>query len=120
LLAPAVLAVAFIWHVRWYQRAQPMATARDVEGIRCLDREAPPAAVIDGAYGDATQWIPAFTGRAITRPHQHVSLFDETDAALARLPAPTFRFTGEVVRYGDPAPPARGTALCSGAVLRLQ
>ena len=28
----------------------------------------------------------ALTGLAVTRPHQHVALFDETDAELARLP----------------------------------
>jgi hypothetical protein len=76
--------------------------------------------VIDGAYGDATQWIPALAGRAITRPHQHVSLFDETDAALARLPKPAFRFLGERVRYGAPIPQEPGVPLCSGALLRLQ
>jgi len=120
LLTPLVLLVAFAWHVRWYQRALPMATPRDVEAIRCLDREVPKTAVIDGAYGDATQWTPALAGRAITRPHQHVSLFDETDAALARLPAATFRLVGERLRYGDAPPRAEGAALCSGAVLRLQ
>jgi hypothetical protein len=78
--------------------------------------------VIDGAYGDATQWIPALTGRQITRPHEHVSLFDETKAALARLPKPAFRFVGERLRYGEPAPPApaQGEPLCGGAVRRLQ
>jgi hypothetical protein len=35
------------------------------------------------------------------------SLFDETDAALARLPSPSFRFTGERLRYGEPLPPPR-------------
>ena len=97
-----------------------MATGHDLDAIACLDRSTPGDAVIDGAYGDATQWIPALTGRAVTRPHQHVSLFDETDAALARLPAPSFRFDGERVRYGEKLPPARGAALCGGALVRLQ
>jgi hypothetical protein len=118
-LAPIALLVAFAGHARWYQRAEPIATGRDVEAIRCVERETPEA-VIDGAYGDATQWIPALARRAITRPHQHVSLFDETDAALARLPNPAFRFVGERVRYGDPLPPVEGTSLCGGALLRLQ
>jgi len=119
LLAPGALVVALIWHVRWYQRTEPMATAQDVAAIRCLDAQAPAGAVIDGAYGDATQWIPALIGRPITRPHEHVSLFDETKAALARLPRPAFRFIGERLRYGEPAPPAQGAPLCGGAVLRL-
>jgi hypothetical protein len=120
LLAPLGLLVALVGHLRWYQKAQPMATADDVAAIRCVERETPPAAVIDGAYGDATQWIPALAGRAITRPHEHVSLFDETDAALARLPKPSFRFLGQRLRYGEAAPAATGEALCSGKLLRLQ
>jgi hypothetical protein len=120
LLAPLALLAALPGHLRWYQRAQPMATAADVAAIHCLERETPPSAVIDGAYGDATQWIPALAGRAITRPHEHVSLFDETEAALRRLPAPSFRFLGERLRYGEAAPAATGEALCSGRLLRLQ
>jgi hypothetical protein len=119
-LAPIALVVAFAGHVRWYQHAEPIATAKDVAAIRCVERETGPGDVIDGAYGDATQWIPALAGRAITRPHQHVSLFDETDAALARLPKPAFRFLGERVRYGAPIPQEPGVPLCSGALLRLQ
>ncbi len=120
ILAPAALLIALPGHVRWYQQAQPIATGRDVAAIRCLERETPQGAVIDGAYGDATQWIPALAGRPVTRPHEHVSLFDETDAALARLPAATYRFTGERLRYGSAAPPVQGVPLCSGALLRLQ
>jgi len=57
------------------------------------------------------------TGRAVTRPHQHVSLFDETDAALAKLPRATFRFVGERLRY-PPAigPPPQTAPLCEGAL----
>ena len=120
LLAPIAILVALPWHLRWYQQAQPMATRNDVASIRCVDRETPASAVIDGAYGDATQWIPALAGRPVTRPHEHVSLFDETDAALARLPRSGFRFIGERLRYGEPAPAAEGVPLCSGALLRLQ
>ncbi|HZR09753.1 MAG TPA: hypothetical protein VFA79_14325 [Myxococcales bacterium] len=120
LVAPVALLLAMPGHFRWYQGAAPMATRADLEAIACLDRQTPPRAVVDGAYGDATQWIPALAGRAVTRPHQHVSLFDETDAALARLPRPAFRFTGERLRYGDAAPRVQGTPMCGGAVLRLQ
>jgi hypothetical protein len=120
LLAPVALLLAMPGHFRWYQRAVPIATKADLEAIHCLARETPSGAVIDGAYGDATQWIPALTGRAVTRPHQHVSLFDETDAALARLPAASYRFAGERLRYGDPAPRTGGAPACGGALLRLQ
>jgi len=123
LLAPLALLAALPGHLRWYQRAEPMATAADVAAIRCVARETPASAVIDGAYGDATQWIPALADRAVTRPHEHVSVFDEVDAALARLPRPAFRFAGEHLRYGGAPPePAdrRGEPLCSGRLLRLQ
>jgi hypothetical protein len=120
LLAPLALLAALPGHVKWYQRAEPMATRADLAAIRCVARETPASAVIDGAYGDATQWIPALTRRAVTRPHRHVSLFDETDAALARLPAPSFRFLGERLRYGEPGSRSGGQPLCSGKLLRLQ
>ena len=120
ILAPVVLLIALVDHIRWYQQAEPMATGRDVAAIRCVERATPQGAVIDGAYGDATQWIPALAGRHVTRPHEHVSLFDETDAALARLPPAAWRFTGERLRYGSPLPTAQGVPLCSGALLRLQ
>ncbi|HMC34674.1 MAG: hypothetical protein AUH83_13090 [Deltaproteobacteria bacterium 13_1_40CM_4_68_19] len=64
--------------------------------------------------------IPALAGRAIARPHEHVSLFDETESALARLPKAAFHFTGERLRYGGPAPPAEGMPLCGGQLLRLR
>jgi hypothetical protein len=120
LIAPIALLVAMPGHFRWYQGAIPIATEADVAAIRCVERETPPGAVIDGSYGDATQWIPALAGRAVTRPHQHVSLFEETDLALARLPRPSFRFVGERLRYGEPAARAEGTPLCGGKLLRLQ
>jgi len=120
LLAPIALLIALPGHLRWYQRAPPMATAGDVAAIQCVRRETPPSAVIDGAYGDATQWIPALAGRAVTRPHEHVSLFDEIEVALSRLPKPAFHFTGERLIYGDAAPPAEGTPLCGGHLLRLR
>jgi hypothetical protein len=120
ILAPMALLAALAGHVRWFQQAEPIATPGDVAAIGCVERETPPGAVIDGAYGDATQWIPALAGRPVTRPHQHVSLFDEIEEALARLPKPAFRLSGERLRYGDPLPPAAGPQLCSGALLRPQ
>lgn len=115
------LAAAIPFHLRWYQTSEPMATQADLEALACVERVVPKGAVIDGAYGDATQWIPALTGRAVTRPHQHVSLFDETDAALARLPKASFRFTGERLRYGAPLVPLPGSSLklCGGALRKL-
>ena len=77
----------------------------------------PRDAVIDGAYGDATQWIPALTGLAVTRPHQHVALFDETDAELARLPPSHWRFVGKQTRYPPPIdPPAGAPVACNGSL----
>jgi hypothetical protein len=115
------LAAAVPFHLRWYQTAAPIATAGDLEAISCVARTVPKGAVVDGAYGDATQWLPALTGLAITRPHQHVSLFDETDAALARLPQATFRFKGERLRYPPPLTPptAPSASLCNGTLLEL-
>jgi hypothetical protein len=109
------LAAALPFHDHWFQEATPIATAADLEAMACVAREVPAGAVIDGAYGDATQWIPALTGLAITRPHQHVSLFDETDAALASLPAARFRFMGERLRYPPPLlpPPLTAPKLCN-------
>ncbi|HTO98912.1 MAG TPA: hypothetical protein VMK66_17800 [Myxococcales bacterium] len=120
LFAPLALLAALPGHLRWYQQAAPIATSGDLAAIACVARVAQPGTVIDGAYGDASQWIPALAGRAVTRPHQHVSLFDETDAALARLPRPSFRFTGERLRYGDALAPAQGTPECGGKLLELQ
>jgi hypothetical protein len=97
-----------------------MATQGDLAALRCAASQVPRGAVVDGPYGDATQWLPALTGLAVTRPHQHVSLFDETGAALSRLPAPSFRFAGERLRYGEPLPAAPGTPLCGGSLIRLQ
>jgi len=119
-LIVAVVAACAWGNLRWYQESTPIATRADVANLSCVARTTPVDAVIDGAYGDATQWIPAFTGRAITRPHEHVSLFDEVDAASATLPRPTFHFTGQRLRYGAPQPPTTpGTPLCGGSLLRL-
>jgi hypothetical protein len=114
------LAAALPFHLRWYQQASPIATFADLRAIACAAREARPGETVDGAYGDATQWIPALTGLAVTRPHQHVSLFDETDAVLRTLPEPHLRFVGERLRYPPPIapPPQDAPALCGGA-LRL-
>ena len=117
LLGPVAIVLALPFHFRWYQTAEPIATFSDLPAIACVAKNTLPDAVIDGAYGDATQWIPALTGRAVTRPHQHVSLFDETDAALAKLPRATFRFLGERLRYPPPiGPPPATTPLCDGAL----
>ena len=121
LLAPLALALCLPGHFRWYETAAPIATWADLRAIECVARSTPPEAVIDGAYGDATQWIPALTGRAVTRPHQHVSLFDETDAALAKLPKASFRFVGDRLRYPPPiGPPPAGPPLCEGHLYKLQ
>ncbi|MGZ6143239.1 MAG: hypothetical protein ACXWLM_07865 [Myxococcales bacterium] len=121
LVAPLALALCLPGHFRWYQAAQPIATWADVRAIECVAKSTPAGAVIDGAYGDATQWIPALAGRAVTRPHQHVSLFDETDAALARLPKASFRFVGDRLRYPPPiGPPPSSPALCEGHLYQLQ
>jgi hypothetical protein len=113
----AALIAALPGHVHWYQQAAPIATRADLAAIACAARTVPKDAVIDGAYGDATQWIPALTDIAVTRPHQHVALFDETDAALAALPPPQWRFVGERLRYPPPiGPPPPVTPVCSGAL----
>ena len=119
-LAAAALCVAVPGHLHWYQRSTPIATLADVDAIACVARTVPRGAVIDGAYGDATQWIPALTGLAVTRPHQHCTLFDETDAALAALPPARWRFVGQQLRYPPPieAPPAT-TPVCGGALYPL-
>jgi hypothetical protein len=117
----AALAVAAPFHFRWYQQASPIATEADVQAIACVTRTVPQAAVIDGAYGDATQWIPALTGHPVTHPHVHVSLFDEADASLAKLPPATFRFAGDRLRYPSPRLPLPqgATALCDGHLAPL-
>ncbi len=116
-LAAAALCAAVPGHLHWYQRSTPIATFADLANIACAARTVPPGAVIDGAYGDATQWIPALTGLAVTRPHQHCTLFDETDQALSALPKASFRFVGQQLRYPPPigAPPAT-QPLCAGAL----
>jgi len=117
----AALIAALPGHVHWYQQAAPIATRKDLAAIACAARTVPKNAVIDGAYGDATQWIPALTGIAVTRPHQHVALFDETDAALAALPPPQWRFVGERQRYPPPiGPPPKVAPVCGGALYPLR
>jgi hypothetical protein len=116
----AAFAAAVPGHLRWYQRAEPIATPKDLQAIACVARIVPAGAVIDGAYGDATQWIPALAGRAITRPHGHWFLFKEGDAARASLPAASWRFVGERLRYDPPIAPPQGTPLCEGALYKLQ
>lgn len=116
----AALALAAPFHLRWYQRASPIATEDDLRAIACVARTVPKGAVVDGAYGDATQWIPALTGHPVTHPHVHVSLFDEADASLAKLPAPSYRFVGERLRYPSARSPLpSGPLLCGGHLAAL-
>jgi hypothetical protein len=107
-------------HIGVFQAGQPIATDNDLKVAACFDRSAPADAVVDGAYGDATQWLPALTGRLITHPHIHCSLFDEVERELSKHSA-THRFVGERLRYGDPltTPLPTGRPLCQagGAAL---
>ena len=116
MLAPLALLAASWGHLRWYQQAGPMASFEDLSAIECVAKTVPPGAVIDGAYGDATQWIPALTGHAVTRPHLHVSLFDE----MPKQSAASWRFIGDVMRYGDPVQRPAGPAQCDGHLYKLQ
>jgi hypothetical protein len=46
-----------------------------------------------------------------------VTLFDETDAELARLPPAHWRFVGQQTRYPPPIdPPPPGPAACNGSL----
>ncbi|MFI5298534.1 MAG: hypothetical protein ACHREM_10590 [Polyangiales bacterium] len=89
-------------HVDLTDLTLPIATKNDLAAIACLDRTVPSDAVIDGRYGDATAWIPALTGRRVTRPHVHCTLLDEV-AAIRAHQRPTYRFVGERQRYVDGA-----------------
>jgi hypothetical protein len=90
------LMVAIPFHLRWYQRAKPLATHADLQAMQSIEATVPKDAVIDAAYASAGQWIPALTGRAITHAHQHVSLFDEIDAHP--LPKATWSFENGKLR----------------------
>lgn len=116
LLALSALAV----HVGVYQAARPIVTRDDAAVLQCLAEHIPAGAVIDGAYGDATQWIPALTGHAVTHPHEHCSLFDEVDAELAQQ-RPSYRFVGERVSFGEALPPLLTSAsvICERGAARL-
>ena len=102
-LAAAVVlglaAMAVVVNVRTYQRATPMATRNDLQAIACAAQVVPKTAVIQGAYGDATQWIPALTGLAVTAAHPHISLNDEIRAQPSL--APSHLFLGERLVYGS-------------------
>jgi hypothetical protein len=80
--------------------------------------------VIAGSYGEATQWAPALIGRRVTLPHRHVSVLDETRAALDAL-RPTYRLAGERRRYAqafpgpDPGPEPTSTPVCQEGAARL-
>jgi hypothetical protein len=119
-----LLAAAAPGHVAWYQRARPMATAADLRVLRCAGLLTPADAVIAGAYGDATQWVPALLGRRITLPHRHVSVLDETGPPLDAL-RPTHRLSGERRRYAsafpgpEPGPEPATAPLCVDGAARL-
>ena len=119
-LAGLAAASAVIYHAVIYQRALPIATADDLRAIDCLVRSVPSDAVVDGAYGDATQWLPALTGHLVTHPHIHCSLFDEVEGKIAQH-APSYRFVGERLRYGAALdrPLPRGVPLCEAGGARL-
>lgn len=91
--------IGFVRHVRGYQLRKPMATHTDVQVMRCLEGQVPSDAVIDGLYGDATQWIPALTGRPVMNPHGQPGLRDEIGQWRSTL-VPTYHFVGEFVAYG--------------------
>jgi hypothetical protein len=122
--ALGLLAAALPLHVRWYQGAGPMATRADVRLLECVARRTAGDAVIAGAYGDATQWVPALTGRRVTLPHRHVSVLDETAPGLAAL-RPTHRLRGERTRYApafpgpEPPPEPAGAPVCQEGAARL-
>ena len=119
-----LLAAALPLHLRWYQGAGPMATRADIRLLECVARRTVGDAVIAGAYGDATQRVPALTGRRITLPHRHVSVLDETAPGLALL-RPTHRLGGERTRYApafpgpEPPPEPSGAPLCQEGAARL-
>ena len=112
---------SLIYHVVIYQRAVPIATAEDLQVIACFEHRAPRDAIVDGAYGDATQWLPALTGHQVTHPHIHCSLFDEVEGKLEKQ-APTYRFTGARLRYGDAlaTPPPKTKPVCEVGSSRIQ
>ncbi|HEY3448148.1 MAG TPA: hypothetical protein VGK67_17455 [Myxococcales bacterium] len=118
----ALAVTAAVVNVRTFQRATPMVTRNDLAAIACVAKTVPKGAVIEGAYGDATQWIPALTGLAVTAAHPHITLDDEIKAQPQLRP--TYRFVGERLRYGAPLEgrtPA-GPALCTfgkAALIRL-
>ena len=123
-IALVLLAAALPLHLRWYQGAGSMATWADVRLLDCVARRTAGDAVIAGAYGDATQWVPAITGRRVTLPHRHVSVLDETAPGLAAL-RPTHRLRGERTRYApafpgpQPPPEPAGAPLCQEGTARL-
>jgi hypothetical protein len=122
--AGLLLALAAPFHVGWYQRARPMVTAADLGVLACAAARTPGDAVIAGAYGDATQWVPALSGRRVTLPHRHVSVLDETRPALDAL-RPTHRLAGERRLYPpafpgpDPGPEPTTAPLCQEGAARV-
>jgi hypothetical protein len=123
-VALVLLGAALPLHLRWYQGAGPMATWADVRLLECVTRRTAGDAVVAGAYGDATQWVPAITGRRVTLPHRHVSVLDETAPGLSAL-RPTHRLRGERTRYAPafpgptPSPEPADAPLCQEGTARL-
>lgn len=120
-LVPVLLVVAVAiagWvHVRTFQRALPIATSNDIGAIACVERSVPLGEVVRGAYGDATQWIPALAGRRVTQAHPHISLDDEIRAQPT--PPETFAFVGERLRYGERVEAPIGEPVCAVGGARL-
>jgi hypothetical protein len=113
----ALVALGLARNVKQYQRELPMATFGDLDAIACVEKSVPAGEVIDGAYGDATQWIPALTGRTVVNAQAHISLNDEFQAYALLRPQPGWLFVGERLRYGEPAdtrPPASEPVCRSG------
>jgi len=115
-----LLACALATNLHSFQRAAPLASRDDLSALDCLAASVPPDAVIEGAYDDATEWIPALTGRRVTQPQKHCSLFDEGDAGLDKLHA-NYRYTGDGARAAKPftAPEGSAPPICASGAARL-
>jgi len=103
ILAAVLLVLGTVRHFGWVQKQEPMATRADLQMLEWIRSHLPADAVIDGAYGDATQWVPAIADRAVTHPHTHISLEDEILSDLKGT-KPDHWLVGERLRY----PPAAG------------
>lgn len=93
-----IAALAVFTHVRAFQMQKPIATRNDVRAIGCVAKKLAPGTVLMGAYGDATQWVPALAGLPVKLAHPHCTLLDEIEATLGKAEA-GYRFVGERVVY---------------------